>query len=133
MTGSEATRFEILEAREAIRDLLARYCYLIARGDVDRVIELFTSDCRVEILGQEYAGTEGLERLYAASLVHAPKPFIHNHLIEEVAGDVAHGRCVLDIWQKRDGVEERGGGCYVDHYRRESGQWKFSQRTFQPY
>jgi len=130
---SEARRLQRMEDRQAICDLLARYCYLIASGDVDGVLELFTEDCRVEILGQHYEGEAGLRALYAASLAVQPKPYIHNHLIEALDDDSATGRCVLEIRQIRDGEAGVGGGCYEDRYRKEDGAWRFEQRTFRVY
>ncbi len=130
---SESMRIQQLEDREAIRDLLARYCYLIARGDVDAVIDLFTSDCRVEILGQVYEGAAGLRTLYASALDFSPKPYIHNHLIEELDVRTASSSCVLEIRQVRDGEPETGGGCYEDRYLKEDGTWKFSERRFRVY
>ena len=130
---SDAKRIQEIEDREAIRDLLARYCYLIAAADVDGVVALFTANCRVEILGALYEGEAGLRALYEASLAVQPKPYIHNHLIEEFEGDAAKGRCVLEIRQVRDGEAQVGGGCYEDRYRREAGVWKFEARTFRDY
>ena len=127
------TRLQRIEDRDALRDLLARYCYLIAAGDVEGVLELFTPDCRVEILGQSYEGPEGLRKLYADSLRVEPKPYIHNHLIESLGDDSARGRCVLEIRQTRDGRPETGGGCYEDAYRKVDGSWKFESRVFRVY
>lgn len=130
---NDATRLQRLEDREALRDLLARYCYLIARGDVDGVIELFTADCRVEILGQLYSGEAGLRELYRDALLVQPKPYIHNHLIETLEDTSATSSCVLEIRQQRDGTEQVGGGCYEDRYRKQDGRWKFHQRVFRSY
>jgi ketosteroid isomerase-like protein len=126
-------RIERLEDREAIYDLLKRYCYLIAAADVDGVIDLFTSDCVVEVLGTRYEGESGLRSLYASSLEFHPKPYIHNHLLEDLEADTASGRCVLEIRQLRDGQPEVGGGCYEDLYRKQAGGWKFEARTFRNY
>jgi uncharacterized protein (TIGR02246 family) len=130
---SESERLRRIEDREAIRDLLKRYCYLIASGDVDGVVALFTKDCRVEILGRHFEGEAGLRELYADSLAVQPRPYIHNHLIETLEDESAEGRCVLEIRQTRDGESEVGGGCYVDRYRKQDGVWLFEQRRFQVY
>ena len=126
-------RLDQLEDREAIRDLLYRYCYLIAAADTEAVIALFTPDCRVEVLGTLYEGPEGLRELYSGSLTVSPRPYVHNHLIDSLGDDEATARCVLEIRQTRDGVSETGGGCYEDTYRKCDGSWKFHTRTFRTY
>jgi len=126
-------RLQRIEDRDALRDLLARYCYLIAAGDVEGVLELFAPDCSVEILGQSYEGFEGLRKLYADSLVVEPKPYVHNHLVENLGDDMARGRSVFEIRQTRDGKSETGGGCYEDIYRKIDGSWKFQSRVFRVY
>ena len=127
------SRMQMIEDREAIRDLLARYCYLIAAGDVDGVIELYTLDCVVDVRGNRFEGARGLQDLYADSLQVSPKPYIHNHLIDEISADSARGRCVLEIRQIRAGKPETAGGCYEDRYLKQDGRWKFHHRTFRVY
>jgi ketosteroid isomerase-like protein len=130
---SEGDRIRRLEDREAIRDLLAHYCYRIARGDVDAVLELFTEDCRVVIFDDVFEGPAGLRALYASALPVSPKPYIHNHLLHELEEHSATGSSVFEIRQIRDGVSETGGGCYDDRFLKQDGEWKFSERRFRLY
>ena len=130
---SEDRRLRCIEDRQAIEDLVKRYCYLIASGDVDGVIALFTADCRVEILGRHFEGEAGLRDLYADSLPVQPKPFVHNHLIDHLDDESAEGRAVFEIRQTRDGETEVGGGCYEDRYRKQDGVWRFAERRFRVY
>ena len=130
---SDELRLQRIEDREAIGDLLSQYCYLIASGDVDGVVALFTDDCRVEILGRHFEGEAGLRSLYADALAVQPKPYVHNHWIETLDGDSASGRAVFEIRQIRDGQPETGGGCYEDRYCKQDGVWRFEQRTFRTY
>ena len=127
---TDADRLTRLEDREAIRDLLATYCYGIARKDLDAVLALFTADCRVEVLGTTYEGESGLRSLYADSLPVDPKPFVHNHRIEVLGDRTARGQAVFEIRQTRDGAEERTVGCYADEYLKQDGDWKFQRRVF---
>lgn len=121
---------ETLFEREAIRDLVSTYCYRIAAGEVGPVLELFTEDCVVEILGELHRGHDGLRALYADSFAVEPKPFVHNHLVEQVDDAHARGRAVFEIRQVRDGVPETTVGRYDDEYEKSGGSWKFRTRTF---
>ena len=129
----DAERIARIEDREAIRDLLATYCYGIAAKDLEAVLSLFTADCRVEVLGTEYEGETGLRSLYADSLAVDPKPFVHNHWIEIQDGRSARGKAVFEIRQARDGKPESSVGCYEDEYLKQDGAWRFHRRTFSFY
>ena len=127
---SENERLQRIEDRQAIRDLLASYCYRIAAADVDAVVALFADDAVVEILGDRYEGEEGLRALYAASLPVEPKPLLHNHLLESLDPTSARGRSVFEIRQVRDGQPETSLGCYLDTFTKRDGVWKFQRRAF---
>jgi len=127
---TDAERLTRIEDREAIRDLLASYCYAIAAKDVERVLALFVPDCRVEVLGNVYSGESGLRALYADSLTVDPKPFVHNHWIELRSEAAARGKAVFEIRQTREGTPESSVGCYEDEYAKEGGVWRFQRRTF---
>ena len=131
MTDSE--RLTRIEDREAIRNLIATYCYGIAAKDLDGVLTLFTADCRVEILGTVYEGESGLRTLYADSFGVDPKPFVHNHWLELGDEGVARGKAVFEIRQTRDGKPDSSIGCYEDEYLKQDGAWKFQRRTFSFY
>ena len=130
---TDAERIARIEDREAIRDLLATYCYRVAAGDVDGVVALFAVDCVVEVLGQRYEGEPGLRALYADSLPVEPKPFLHNLLLESLEAESASGRAVFEIRQVRDGRPETSVGCYADRYVKQAGVWRFQTRTFEFY
>jgi uncharacterized protein (TIGR02246 family) len=129
---TDTTRLRRIEDRQAIRDLLVRYCYAIASKDLESVLTLFIADSRVEILGHEYRGESGLRRLYEASLAVGPKPFLHNHILEALEDDYARGRTVFEI-HPSEGESAPSAGCYVDEFRKVDGDWKFETRTFRTY
>jgi hypothetical protein len=55
------------DAIAAISDLLARYCVLLDREDVDAVAELFVDDAQFHVFGHTYEGPEGVRRVLAGS------------------------------------------------------------------
>ena len=128
MTDSE--RLTRIEDRDAIRNLLANYCFGIAAKDLEAVLALFAADCQVDILGTVYEGESGLRTLYADSLTVDPKPFVHNQQIDLLDERSARGKAVFEIHQTRDGAQERSVGCYEDEYAKQDGIWKFQRRTF---
>jgi ketosteroid isomerase-like protein len=130
---SDTTRLRELEDRQAISDLLSRYCYLIASRDVDGVVDLFADDCCVEVLGREYAGEAGLRELYEASLTVDPKPCVHNQLLDDLTERSARGRAVFEIEQGPEGGRQKSTGCYEDHYVKSGEAWKFARRVFRLY
>lgn len=127
---SDSERLQRIEDRQAIRDLLASYCYRIAAAEIDAVLALFAEDSVVEILGDRYEGEAGLRALYTASFPVEPKPLLHNHLLESLDPTSARGRSVFEIRQVRDGQPETSLGCYADTFTKRDGVWKFQRRVF---
>jgi uncharacterized protein (TIGR02246 family) len=122
-----------LADKDEIRELTARYCFAVADGDVEAVVELFCPDGVFRMRDREYRGTEGLRELYqGAAAGVTPKPFIQNHVIE-VDGDTAEGRCAVEIRMVQDGEAYTVAGHYADVYRRSGGRWRFDSRHFVPY
>ncbi|MCR9097191.1 MAG: nuclear transport factor 2 family protein [bacterium] len=130
---SDDDRLGKIEDRNAILDLLVTYCHRIAAADVEGVLALFEEDAVVEVLGERYAGWDGLRALYAASLPVEPKPFLHNHLLDSLEGERARTRSVFEIRQQRDGQAESSIGCYEDEFLKRGGRWRFCRRVFQFY
>ena len=123
---------ELLD-REAIRDLPARYCHYVWKGDVEGVVGLFTEDGSMWTsdpnLPEGTQGRENLLRGYAAALGDmAPRPFVHNHVVEVQGPDRATGTCYVEIRATREGKRWTGAGWYDDEYVKVGGEWKFRSR-----
>jgi 3-phenylpropionate/cinnamic acid dioxygenase small subunit len=128
-----------LDARESIRDLVARYN---ANGDTGRfanVLELFAPDAAMivdsgimtghaEILTiftgarDNYAETTGTAE-------HAPPPYLRHmtatHQIDIIDRSAAKGRC---YYQVLTSIGLDHWGRYIDEYRTVEGAWKFATR-----
>ncbi len=119
-------------AREAIRDLVARYN---ANGDSGRfaqVRELFTADAVMAIEGdRSYSGIDEIMTIFTGTksntsgkLTHV-RHFTSTHQIDLIDATHATGRAYfavltdigLDHW-----------GRYVDTYTRTNGRWLFASR-----
>ncbi len=127
------TRLAELAGREAIRELTSDYCQRVQRGDVEGVVELFCQDGSIEMGETVTRGHEQLRSSYREAFAEmAPKPFIHNHVIE-LDGDTARGICSVEIRLVQDGRATDAAGHYDDNYRKIDGRWRFQRRLFVVY
>jgi hypothetical protein len=127
-----------LEAREAIRDLLARYCFVQDRGhsshaeaDVHAFLELCCDDVLWDNspdLSRAHRGADAvadyLRRLWPRfdSCMH----FVHNLAIEFDADDRARSRASFDAVGDLGGEAFVAAGYYEDEYRLTPQGWRFS-------
>ena len=132
MSESLESRIRRLEAIVEIKELTARYCLHVARGEGERVVDLFTHDGVLDGSSSDIGRVSGRDDLHAfyRRSVNRPGvalPFIHNHIID-VNGDSATGTCALEATFQRDGSSVRAVGYYLDTYRREDDRWLFAER-----
>lgn len=134
MTDSLEERIRVLEAREAYRDITARYAWCATQAQADAIADLFTKDGSFEKLFEEGRRViEGREQVRAhmrRSLAPGKlAPLIHNHVID-VVGEEVSATCLMDAAP----TAERPGGTlafYRDRIRKEDGRWLFrSRRVF---
>jgi len=125
-----------LTAREAIRDLVARYN---ANGDTGRfaqVLELFADDAVMEVPGTRYDGRDGIATLFTGTqqnvkgLAEPGRPVYlrHNtstHQIDVLDPTHAKGRCYYFVIMPH-GIDH--WGRYIDEYEMRDGQWVFTHR-----
>ena len=122
-----------LVAREAVRELVARYAHLVDRGRIDELVLLFTADATLEANDLPPAcGREAIRaflgdtktRLAAATA----RPLIRHHVTNltiDVTGHTATAAAYFLV------VTERGPdhwGRYRDRFVRGDGQWWFQHR-----
>ncbi len=130
--NSESVLWE-LAAKQAIHELVLRYCRAIDRRDYAALSELYHGDA-VENHGAMFNGSASdyirwLPSQLAAMTATAHA--VHNHLIE-VDGEQAVGEVYCQAYHRyaaAEGEEELIiGGRYLDRYRYDGGQWRFSCR-----
>ena len=131
--GRTKQRIRALEDKDAIRELTARYCFAVARNDLEGIVALFCEDGEFVMNDRAFHGREGIRSGYGAGMPDpSPKPFIQNHLIE-LDGDRARGLCAVEIRAVQGGEAYTAAGHYEDEYRRVDGEWKFARRRFEVY
>jgi hypothetical protein len=122
-----------LEDKDAIRELLARYCFLLDGFRLTEFAALFTADGEWISRNGKATGPEAIERLLR-SLVPEPAPgkrrkHFTTNIIIELAGDRA--TVVSNFLVVRD--SETGpvisvAGTYDDTVVKTGGEWKFKSR-----
>lgn len=131
-SGAASDILRELADREELRELTARYAFLVATKR--SAAELFTDNGgfdfrRPDGQSQKARGRQALDDVFA-DILRAPNhnlPTVHNHLFS-INGDDATGVCWIELHAHKDGEDWRGSGYYEDIFRRENGKWKFVLR-----
>lgn len=132
-TAVEA-RLAVIEAKDEIRELTARYCHAVVDGDVDTILGLFCADGVFRMRSKAFTGLDELRGMYAGGVGNKThKPFIQNHVIELSSPTEATGRCSVEIRVFQDDQALTAAGHYLDTYRLDDGRWKFADRFYNSY
>lgn len=127
-------RLAVVEAKDEIRELTARYCHAVVDGDVETIVNLFCSDGTFRMRKFSATGDEELRKMYEGGVGgKTHKPFIQNHVIEMDGPGEASGRCSVEIRIFQDGEALTAAGHYLDKYRLENGRWLFAERFYNSY
>lgn len=121
-------RLRRLEARGAIRELRAKYCYVVDEREWEKLNDLFTDDAVLDFGAMGvYEGRQGLERFateFVDEQLQASAHLVANPMIE-VDGNEATGR-----WYVNAPISFASGkgawriGRYADEYRRVGREWR---------
>lgn len=124
-----------LEAREAIRDLVARYNASGDAGRFDAMLALFAEDATLELDGGAHQGKAAIRAVFegaagrtggAGARAAFVRHFTATHQIDVLTETEARGRCYYAVLTER-GLDH--WGRYLDEYRRLDGRWLFWRRT----
>ncbi len=123
----------VLEEKDAIRELSARYCFAIDGARYEEWVDLFTEDGHFAVAGMfERDGRKAL-REFTATIPVNPKGLpgfkhcILNQLIE-VRGESATGECYFLLVQGGSPLRVDIAGRYVDRLVKQEGRWLFASR-----
>jgi uncharacterized protein (TIGR02246 family) len=122
-----------LEARECIRDLVARYNASGDAGRFDPMLALFAEDAVLEVPDRRLDGRAAIRAYFesvAAGEGGRPAVRLLRHHTATLQIDVdtreeARGRCYFQVFTER-GLDH--WGRYVDTFRRVDGRWRFASR-----
>jgi hypothetical protein len=119
-------------ARGEIIELPARYCWGVAHGDVDYLVNLFTAEGSFDARVFNIGFPKGHDELRAYFAKYTPPrmrfPMVHNNVITALGDDEATATCAAEVLSLKDGQFIASPGMYEDHFRLVDGRWKFSSR-----
>lgn len=123
-----------LLAKEAIRDVVLRYCRAVDRRDFEALKALYHEDA-TDDHGGMFCGSAADYIAWLPDMVSQMQVLSHqvlNHYIV-VDGDEAEGEVYVQAYhltkdEAGDDVEMIIGGRYLDRYSRRNGEWRFSAR-----
>ena len=119
--------------RQAIAEVLARYCDALDRMDLDALAALFTDDCAVSYGPDEKLRSRGsaalrtsLERMWRWKRT---SHHLSNVIVEFDDADHARAKSYVLAWHERtDGTTATVFGQYRDRLVREGGRWRIAAR-----
>jgi hypothetical protein len=122
-----------LEARESIRDLVARYNACGDSGRFDPMLELFAEDAVLELADATHTGRAAIRACFesvatrtgAGRSARFVRHFTATHQIDVLSAHEARGRCYYAVLTER-GLDH--WGRYVDEYLCLGGRWLFQRR-----
>ena len=123
-----------LEEKDAIREVLAAYCFRLDGGQFDEMGALFTEDGVWDTAfgaGTGRAGIAALARDIRARGGHDRPRGIHlvTNIVIELDGETATVRSNWTVvTNSSDGPKIGSGGGYLDHMVKQGGRWLFRRR-----
>jgi hypothetical protein len=122
-----------IDDREAILEVLSRYCHYVDGGEADKWAELFTEDGSFARAGGSFdigvgpfSGRAALRKM--ASHFRADGLHFSANPVITVDGDEATVSSYVLVLQGREHPEVRMSGLYQDRLQKVDGQWLFSSR-----
>ena len=122
----------IVEEKDAIRELLARYCFLFDGGHFEEWLDLFTEDGAFDLGSRgRYQGRPALRAFLKIVPLVDGRPlmrhFVTNTIIK-VAGDSATVASYVLVVRGGDAVAIGVAGRYEDTVVKIDGTWRFKER-----
>jgi ketosteroid isomerase-like protein len=115
---------------EQIRRTLGEYSRLCDDGRFDEFADLFTTDARLLMLGEEFEGRDAIAATMAAVQPDGARG-LHMTANSLVDVDGAQASATTDyvfVRPSADGLAVIAAGRYYDRFRRDVDRWRFSER-----
>jgi hypothetical protein len=124
-------RIQEIEDLEAIKTVIAKYCYYVDQRRLEDLMELFHQNAQVNVgpMG-EYKGKGEIRKFYGEVVPQINSDawhLVHNQIIE-IKGGEATSCAYFEVNAIQKGEAIVGAGIYEDKLVKEAGQWFFILR-----
>jgi uncharacterized protein (TIGR02246 family) len=134
----------VLEQKDAIREVLARYCFALDGGNFGQMAALFTQDGTWQTFFGQAIGRQAIAEFAAGLRANrpgqssgqgAPRAIHHvTNIVITLNGDTAKVRSNWTTVQNSpEGPKIGSGGAYDDDMVKIGGEWFFKHRTIERY
>jgi 3-phenylpropionate/cinnamic acid dioxygenase small subunit len=122
----------VLEEKDAIRELMAQYCFHIDNGEFDDWLQLFTADGVFDLGARgRLAGHDALRKFVQSIPLTNGLPMIRHcvmNSIVNVDGNRATARSYLIVVQGGETLGVSIAGRYEDRLAKIGDAWRFTER-----
>lgn len=122
----------MLEEKDAIRELMARYCFHFDSGEFDQWLDLFTKDGAFDLGARgRFSGRESLQKFLKVIPLTDGLPMMKHCVMNSIVavdGDRASARSYVVVVQGGDTPSISVAGRYEDQIAKVAGQWRFTER-----
>tara|TARA_X000001036_G_scaffold424466_1_gene449528 strand:- start:239 stop:793 length:555 start_codon:yes stop_codon:yes gene_type:complete len=128
-------RIEVLESKDAIRELVSNYAESCDRQDLKALEKIFTEDAEFDSPNGSLKskGRQSILDMYHEVFLSRGPSFHWTHDVRVVINsddaDLAEGTVYSHAETTRDGVASLAAMRYDDIYSKKEGSWKFLKRT----
>ena len=128
-------RIEVLESKDAIRELVSNYAESCDRQDLQALEKIFTEDAEFDSPNGSLKskGRQAILDMYHEVFLSRGPSFHWTHdvsiKINSNDKDLADGTVYSHAETTRDGIASLAAMRYDDQYSKKEGSWKFLKRT----
>ena len=122
----------VLEEKDAIRELMARYCFHFDNGEFDAWLDLFTPDGAFDLgaMGR-FSGRESLQKFLKSLPLTNGVPMMKHCVVNsivDVSGEHATAQSYVVVVRGGDQLAIAVAGRYYDQVAKTAGAWRFTER-----
>jgi ketosteroid isomerase-like protein len=122
----------VLEEKDAIRELMAQYCFHFDNGEFDQWLQLFTDDAAFDLGARgRMVGHDALRKFLRAIPLTDGRPMMKHCVMNSIVtvdGDRATARSYVIVLQGGETLGVSIAGRYEDQIVKRGGAWCFTER-----
>lgn len=122
----------VLEEKDAIRELMARYCFHFDNGEFDAWLDLFTADGAFDLGPRgRFAGRESLQKFLKSLPLTNGVPMMKHCMMNSIVsvdGNRATAQSYVVVVRGGDQLVVSVAGRYADELEKRDDGWRFQER-----